>query len=52
MTYKCCKTIPSVVGNSNFLKGCKIFKKETLEIHSESQKHKGLVVKGGPNVEE
>jgi hypothetical protein len=35
-----------MAGKSDFLKGCKTFKKETLKIHSESQKHKGIVVKG------
>jgi hypothetical protein len=34
-----------MAGKSDFLKGCKTFKKETLKIHSESQKHKGIVVK-------
>ena len=38
--------IPSMTGNIDFLKGCKTFKKETLKIHSENQKHKGIVVKG------
>ena len=40
MTCKFCKTFPSMAGNSDFLKGCKTFKKETLKIHSENQKHK------------
>jgi hypothetical protein len=35
-----------MAGKSDFLKGCKTFKKETLKIHSESQKHNGIVVKG------
>jgi hypothetical protein len=46
MTSKFCKTIPNMAGNIDFLKGCKTFKKEALKIHSESQKHKGIVVKG------
>ena len=40
LTCKFCKTFPSMAGNSDFLKGCKTFKKETLKIHSENQKHK------------
>ena len=46
MTCKFCMTFPSRALNSDFLNGCKTFKKETLKIHSESQKHKGIVVKG------
>ena len=46
MTYKFCKTFPGMARKSDFLKGCKTFKKETLKIHGESQKHKGIVVKG------
>ena len=38
MTCKFCKTFPSMSRNSDFLKGCKTFKKETLKIHSENQK--------------
>jgi hypothetical protein len=43
MTYKFCKTFPGMARKSDFLKGCKTFKKETLKIHSKSQKHKGNV---------
>ena len=56
MTCKICKTFPSMAGKSDFLKGCKTFKKETLKIHSEMCKvaclhplwntSQGLVVKG------
>ena len=35
-----------MAGKFDFLKGCKTFKKETLKIHSESQNHRGIVVKG------
>jgi hypothetical protein len=50
MTYKFCKTFPGMARKSDFLKGCKTFKKETLKIHGESQKHKGIVVKGQSHV--
>jgi hypothetical protein len=46
MTYKFCKTFPGMAREFDFSKDCKTFKKETLIIHSESQKHKGIVVKG------
>jgi hypothetical protein len=37
MTYKFCKTFPGMARKSDFLKGCKTFKKETLKIHSERE---------------
>ena len=46
MTCKFCKT--SMARNSDFLKGCKTLKKETLKIHSERQKHKGIVEEYDP----
>ena len=46
MTYKFCKTFPGMARKFDFSKDCKTFKKETLKIQSESQKHKGIVVKG------
>ena len=46
MTYKFCKTFPGMARKFDFSKDCKTFKKETLKIHSENQKHKGIVVKG------
>ena len=46
ITCNFCKTFPGMAGKSDFFKGCKTFKKEILKIHSKSQKHKGIVVKG------
>jgi hypothetical protein len=37
MTCKFCKTFPDMAGKSDFLKGCKTFKKEILKIHSDRE---------------